>query len=440
MRKENRRQCSLCSGQYDNKTMASIDNAIDLINQKLVIGLATLLISLLFGLLPYHLSRTANETTSDDTNEECCTPINNNIREDPTMPPPWLSLATSFGGGVFLGAAMLHLLPEASEVLDNNDNLSIANFICCLGFLAVLGLEEMMPSHSTKQESKSSSSSLALVVALSFHSMFDGLAIGSTTSPGQLKAVSIAVLAHKPISAFALGSILVCKQLVSRQSPGLESKIEPSRDQDKHLSDKSVTSERRQKTRRLSSSGRSMAYYYFKYARDDCENGDCSKKECVCNDLMHGNHEVNGASSDVNTESLHLNGTSNEGYGSYQNDVQTIKPIQTTETSLKTILYIIFFSTTSLLGTIIGAMGLQCINNSHLEATVAATCQSFAAGSFLYAATMEALVKETGDHHRHHYHHQEKGGHVSMVRTNRVGVAFLGVLAMASIKFLEHGE
>jgi zinc transporter ZupT len=188
-----------------------------LLYQKLAVGISTLVISLIFGLLPYHLSRTKDIISDYEKDSKICCSSSNGDNfaaattiQDPTMPPKWLSLATSFGGGVFLGAAMLHLLPESSEVLD--DNFPFANLLCSVGFLMVLALEEIMPHHSTE-----SSSTLALVSALSFHSLFDGLAIGSTTSNGQLKAVSIAILAHKPISAFALGSILVCKQLALSQ-------------------------------------------------------------------------------------------------------------------------------------------------------------------------------------------------------------------------------
>ena len=48
-----------------------------------------------------------------------------------------------------------------------------------------------------------------LVVALSFHAIFDGLAVGTTTSRTAAHAVATAVLLHKPIAAFALGSLLI---------------------------------------------------------------------------------------------------------------------------------------------------------------------------------------------------------------------------------------
>ena len=48
-----------------------------------------------------------------------------------------------------------------------------------------------------------------LIAALSFHSIFDGLALGSTSTNTQFNAVAFAVCAHKPVASFALGSMLI---------------------------------------------------------------------------------------------------------------------------------------------------------------------------------------------------------------------------------------
>jgi hypothetical protein len=84
----------------------------NLLYQKLVVGFSSLLISLLFGLLPYHLSQTSSITKEELSSSKSAESHNTHghNEDDPTMLPSWLSLATSFGGGVFLGAALLHLL------------------------------------------------------------------------------------------------------------------------------------------------------------------------------------------------------------------------------------------------------------------------------------------------------------------------------------------
>lgn len=442
----------------------TIDPATNLLYQKLAVGFSTLLISLVFGLLPYRMSRTTINASRDDelklnlttdTNGEECALNTNGSRphydEDPTMLPKWLSLATSFGGGVFLGAAMLHLLPDASLMLDE-DGFPRANLLCTLGFMMVLALEDVMPhaSGANKRDAESASSSVALVAALSFHSLFDGLAIGSVTSLTQLKAVSIAILAHKPISAFALGSVLVCKRMVMTQNKlQLEiGEFEPS---------STLETSHREMKRRQSPSRRSMAYYYFKYAHDECESETCPKKECVCNDLMRwGNGVVGVTNTSEGTDVDDVRGFSSfQGYGSCESTAMPSRR-QSKDVPIPVILYVIFFSTTSLMGTAIGAFALKYIENSQvaqnydisssgsapsLGSIVAAVCQSLAAGSFLYAATMEALVKERGEHHRHHYHkhheHQHETNHHGIKRTNRVVAALTGVIAMSAIKMLE---
>jgi zinc transporter 1/2/3 len=52
-------------------------------------------------------------------------------------------------------------------------------------------------------------SGYVLIAALSFHSVFDGLALGATSTNTQFNAVAFAVCAHKPVASFALGSMLV---------------------------------------------------------------------------------------------------------------------------------------------------------------------------------------------------------------------------------------
>jgi hypothetical protein len=203
--------------------------------------------------------------------------------------------------------------------------------------------------------------------------------------------------------------------------------------------------------RRQSPSSRSMAYYYFKYAHDECESEPCPKKECLCNDLMRwGNGIVGLTDTSEGTDAEDIRDFSScQGYGSCESNTE-LSRMQSKDVPIPVVVYIIFFSTTSLMGTAIGAFALKFIENYDLTSSgsapplgslVAAVCQSLAAGSFLYAATMEALVKERGEHHRHHYHnhheHQHETNHHGIQRTNRVVAALAGVIAMSAIKMLE---
>jgi zinc transporter ZupT len=409
--------------------------------------------------------------------------ISTDGEDDPTMLPRWLSLATSFGGGVFLGAAFLHLLPEASDILDGQfpsissllsgtsdgtHDFPRANLLCCLGFLLVLGLEEWMPSESVGKSNKSSS--IALVAALSCHSLFDGLAIGAVTTITQLNAVSIAILAHKPISSFALGSILLGKRL----SAGDEVIDEDATNDYEPLARKeesaTLPTQRRQscesasfetlngqadnlfgKRRESDVPRRISAHYYFKYAHNDCDL-TCNKDECMCNDW-----DKNQCGDAGTRTSSSLTAGS---YQAQQVDPSAIKTRTTARRSwlhrirsipVSTFLYITSFALSGLVGTMIGAVGFAMLQHTEVESVssvsspypsvgsiFAATFQSLAAGTFLYAATMEALKKESSNHHRHHYHHHhDDSQHQTIRQTNRVVAASFGVLAMAAIKMLE---
>eukprot|EP00532_Pseudo-nitzschia_australis_P008494 CAMPEP_0168168346 /NCGR_PEP_ID=MMETSP0139_2-20121125/3039_1 /TAXON_ID=44445 /ORGANISM="Pseudo-nitzschia australis, Strain 10249 10 AB" /LENGTH=405 /DNA_ID=CAMNT_0008085659 /DNA_START=97 /DNA_END=1311 /DNA_ORIENTATION=+ len=56
-------------------------------------------------------------------------------------------------------------------------------------------------------------SSVLLLVALSFHSLFETLAIGVTTNTATLTSTTSAILAHKAFAGYALGSAMVASQM-----------------------------------------------------------------------------------------------------------------------------------------------------------------------------------------------------------------------------------
>lgn len=59
--------------------------------------------------------------------------------------------------------------------------------------------------------------SLVLLIALSFHSIFEGLAIGLQQDLGQLISLFLAVIAHKAVMAFSLGLTLAQANLSAKQ-------------------------------------------------------------------------------------------------------------------------------------------------------------------------------------------------------------------------------
>ena len=72
-------------------------------------------------------------------------------------------------------------------------------------------------SRSLMQHFLSFSRSLLLLIALSFHSVFEGLAIGLQKDLGQLISLFLAVIAHKAVMAFSLGLNLAQANLNVKQ-------------------------------------------------------------------------------------------------------------------------------------------------------------------------------------------------------------------------------
>lgn len=148
-----------------------------------------------------------------------------------------LEFGVAFGAGVFTGAGFIHLLPESAEDLDEEAGYPLAGLLASLSCLIMITMEELTkkrcggslgrgaeattllrdqrssPSEATKNERHEQSLGIfapALMFgALSFHSLVEGLALGSTSPNGDAQdSILIAIFAHKSVAAFALGSNL----------------------------------------------------------------------------------------------------------------------------------------------------------------------------------------------------------------------------------------
>ena len=182
------------------------------------------------------------------------------------------SLATTFAGGVFLAACIMDLFPDVREsmdhLLDEIENLyhvpvdyPLAEFIILVGFFLTLIMENIVAEcqehmkqdlninvpvnpdderrplleeqHQTEpvigaveghdQEHlplelfvHSTLRATLLCLALSFHSLFEGLAIGLQTTLGNVTSIFFAVTAHKGIMASSLGLTIAQTQLKMR--------------------------------------------------------------------------------------------------------------------------------------------------------------------------------------------------------------------------------
>ena len=117
-----------------------------------------------------------------------------------------LRLFVSFGAGVLLAAAFLHMLPEASELAGNWLGLSVLT-----GFVVMYVTEKFVMTHPCEADHCDYHhvgwSSFA---GLTFHSFVDGVAIGSSSLVPQIgPVVAIAILFHKFPASMALSSVLL---------------------------------------------------------------------------------------------------------------------------------------------------------------------------------------------------------------------------------------
>ncbi|MFN7130789.1 MAG: ZIP family metal transporter [Myxococcales bacterium] len=116
-------------------------------------------------------------------------------------------LLLSFSAGVMLGAAFFHMLPEALREAGLG-GLSVV----VLGFLVLFVLERYVLVHVCEEPEEGcevhNTMGMAAFVGLSVHTLFDGIALGSSLAAGVGGLVFIAVVAHKVPSSLTLASIL----------------------------------------------------------------------------------------------------------------------------------------------------------------------------------------------------------------------------------------
>ena len=150
-----------------------------------------------------------------------------------------LSLLLCFGGGVLFAACFLHILPEVIHGLSENmehgeieeSHLPIAELVMCAGFFLIYLVEETVRAvfgdlghgHSHKndeiemkaagevaedaEESGASINKLRsflLVLALSFHALMEGIAIGLQDTEDEVWLLFTAIASHKFVIMFCM--------------------------------------------------------------------------------------------------------------------------------------------------------------------------------------------------------------------------------------------
>lgn len=124
------------------------------------------------------------------------------------------SIGGAFAGGIFLGAGLLHLLPDSIEALTGyfvGSNFPFGYALAAVGFLAVLFVEEILFGNAHANAAGSGAevaaagvSAYALVVILSVHSVLAGAALGTEDTFSGSLVIFLAIIAHKGAAGFAL--------------------------------------------------------------------------------------------------------------------------------------------------------------------------------------------------------------------------------------------
>lgn len=117
-----------------------------------------------------------------------------------------LTLLVSFGAGVLLGAAFVHMLPMITESLGRASGLPIL-----AGFLGIFVLERFfLVDPSEEVDCEIHSFGFAAFLGITLHSLVDGVAVGSSLIvPNLALPVFLAIAIHKIPAAFSLCSILL---------------------------------------------------------------------------------------------------------------------------------------------------------------------------------------------------------------------------------------
>jgi len=232
---------------------------IGLVGQKLLAAALIVGLSLGFGFLPFTLAR-KYDLTSIETN-------------DPEMnrkeKKKWKNVAMSFllnlGGGVLIANCFCHWLPEVREGLEGRDDLDtflpLAEVIMCSGFFFICGLEELLhhflhPHQAPKKlkleqvkdtkdtalgsggcdpgatagdcgpcdeddklddksaaQIKAAIRTVFVVMALSFHSTIEGLALALEDEAAGVWLNTGATALHKFVISFSVGMELVSNKV-----------------------------------------------------------------------------------------------------------------------------------------------------------------------------------------------------------------------------------
>jgi zinc transporter 1/2/3 len=131
---------------------------------------------------------------------------------------PILEMADAFASGIFLGAALFHMLPDAINGFSTlgYTKYPFAELFCAGGFLILLFLERLS-EHNVIAKKSANALPYMLALLLIVHSLIEGAVLGINTTLATAAVIFLAIIAHKSSESFALAVILNKSQLTLRR-------------------------------------------------------------------------------------------------------------------------------------------------------------------------------------------------------------------------------
>ncbi|MCH9770581.1 MAG: ZIP family metal transporter [Gammaproteobacteria bacterium] len=115
----------------------------------------------------------------------------------------FLAIGSAAANGIFLGAAIFHLIPHAIHGLYSLGHFNAYAVSICLVIISLILL--VFLDRSLRQDDhKSRFNAWLLTLTLSIHAFIAGLALGITENISLIIAILVAMVAHKGFEVFAL--------------------------------------------------------------------------------------------------------------------------------------------------------------------------------------------------------------------------------------------
>lgn len=126
----------------------------------------------------------------------------------------FLELCDAFASGIFLGAALFHMLPDATRdfvTVLGGIHYPLAELCCAGGFLLLLFFERSAQNSASENDTVTISYVIAIIIII--HSLIEGAALGVNTTFATASIIFLAIIAHKSSESFALAITLTRSQL-----------------------------------------------------------------------------------------------------------------------------------------------------------------------------------------------------------------------------------